>query len=367
MTSDRRPRVALVHDYLLVMRGAERTFAAMAECWPDAPLFTLLYDEETMGSRFPRHRVRTSYLQALPVRQRGFRAMLPLFPRAAERLPLADFDIVVSSSSAFAHGVRPRPGAMHLSYCYTPFRYAWFERERALAEMPRPLRPALGASLERIRRWDLEASRRVTRYVAISVLGQQRIAECYGRSSALIHPPVELQRFSRQDFSPADYFLVVCELVRHKRVDVAIAAARRAGRPIKIVGTGPDERRLRELGGAHAEFFGRVDDETLAEIYARAHALIVPNVEEFGIAAVEAQASGRPVVAVARGGALETVLDGETGVLVGEDPDDLARALSSTDFLAFDPETARRNSARFSTEAFRAKLLAEVSRAIDAA
>ncbi len=354
--------LGLVHDYLLVMRGAERTFLAMAEQWPDARIYTTLYDAAGTEQRFADRDVQTSALQRLGIRQRGFRYLLPLFPRAAERLPVGAHDVVVSSSSAFAHGVRPGSSAVHICYCHSPFRYVWHERATALAEAPRALRPLLERQLDRIRAWDVRAAGRVTRYVANSALTAGRIADFYGREAAIAHPPVAVERFTA-DPAPEDWFLVVCELVRHKRVDVALRAAARAGRPVKVVGSGPELERWRaEFPGA--EFLGRVDDDTLDRLYARALTLVVPNVEEFGIAAVEAQAAGRPVLAVAEGGALETIVDGETGVLVGRDEDVLAEAMREVDFAGFDPVAARRNAARFASAEFRRRLADEVDRAL---
>jgi glycosyltransferase involved in cell wall biosynthesis len=352
-------RVALVHDYLLVLRGAERTFAAMADCWPEAPIYTTLYSEEGTEGRFAGREVKTSGLQRLGVGQRRFRYLLPLYPRAVERLPVSEFDLVVSSSSAFALGVRPRPDAVHVCYCHTPFRYAWHERDRALAEVPAALRPALSVSLSRIRAWDRRAAARVSRFVANSEFTRERIAAWYGREATVIHPPVDVQRFHVEP--PDDYFLVVAELVPHKRVDIALEAARRAGRRIKVVGEGPELGRLRSAHGRSAEFLGRVSAEQLPTVYARARALVVANVEEFGIAAVEAQASGRPVLAVEAGGARETVLDGETGVLVGQQPDELAAAMRGVDFERFQPERIRAWAMQFSTERFKERLVAEVS------
>ena len=353
------PSVGLVHDYLLVMRGAERTFAAIADCFDAAPVYTLLYDPEATDRRFAGHPVHPSYLQRLGVRQRGFRRLLPLFPKAAERLPVGEHDVVVSSSSAFAHGVRPRPGSVHVCYCHSPFRYAWHERRRALEEAPRPLRPVANRMLDRVQRWDLRAASRVTSYVANSDVTRQRIADFYGRDSTVIHPPVEVERFEIGE--PEDFFVVVTELVPHKRVDLALDAARRAGKAVKVVGEGPDLPRLRALYGESAEVLGRVDDATLRDLLPRAQALILPNIEEFGIAAVEAQAAGRPVVAVAAGGALETVVDGTTGVLVPpDDPGSLAEALRGTDFERFDPQAIRRHAEGFSVERFQAQLLREV-------
>lgn len=353
---------ALVHDYLLVMRGAERTFAAIAECFPASPIYTLLYDEDGTEGRFAERAVTTSYLQHTRVRQRGFRQLLPLFPRAAESLPVHDRDVVVSSSSAFAHGVRPHEGAVHVSYCHSPFRYAWHERERALEEVPGPLRPALRRVLARMRRWDARASQRVTRYIANSETGRQRIGDFWGREASVVHPPVDTERFRVGD--PEDFLLIVCELVRHKRVDPALRAARRAGQRVKVVGGGPELDRLRTLHGRTAEFLGRVSDRELADLYPRARALVVPNVEEFGIAAVEAQAAGRPVLASDAGGTRETVVDGETGVLVPPHDDDaLAEAMLHTDFDRFSPGRIRRHAGRFSKRAFQRRLVAEVERA----
>jgi glycosyltransferase involved in cell wall biosynthesis len=357
------PRIALVHDYLLVMRGAERTFDAMASCWPDAPIYTLLYDAAGTERRFEGHTVRPSYLQRLQVRQKGFRRLLPLFPAAAERLPVQDYDLVVSSSSAFAHGVRPRPDAVHVSYCHSPFRYAWHEFPRALEETPRLLRPAMRRFLTRIRRWDLDAADRVTHYIANSEITRERIAAMWGRDSTVVHPPVEVERFSVSE--PEDYFLVVTELVRHKRVELALEAARRVGVPLKVVGTGPERQALSVRFAGSAEFLGRLSDPELAQVYSRARAVLLPNVEEFGIAAVEAQAAGRPVVAADAGGARETVIEGETGVLVPvDDVDALAEAMSQTDFDRFSPEAIRRNAERFSRDAFAERLASEVDRLV---
>lgn len=352
--------VGLAHDYLLVMRGAERTFAEIARCWPSSPIYTLLHDREAVAEGFAGREVHTSRLQRLGQRQGSFRYLLPFFPGAVEKLPVSSYGTIVSSSSAFAHGVRPGPGALHVCYCHSPFRYAWFERDRAIAECPAPGRPLLRRTLKRIRAWDLEASRRVTHYVANSTITQERIAQIYGRESEVVHPPVEVDRFTVGE--PEDYLLFVGQIVRHKRVDVAIEAAAMAGRPLKVVGQGPDLERLREShDGGGVEFLGAVSDERLADLYARCAALVVPNVEEFGIAAVEAQAAGRPVVAVGRGGVTETVVDGTTGVLVeGEDAAALAEPLRDEDFGRFDSAAIRANAERFSSASFRAKFSALV-------
>lgn len=348
-------RVVLVHDYLLIARGAERAFASLCDMWPTAPIATLLYDGTVFAQRLATHAVRTSPLQLLGAKQSTFKALLPLLPWAAGRLDVSDADLVVSSSSAFAHGVRPDPGSAHLCYCYTPFRYAWYEQEAGVAQAPRFARPAVRATLRRIRDWDRRAASRGTHYVAISRISQERIARYWGLDAPIVHPPVELERFAPGQ--PEDFVLVVGEIVRHKRMDVALEAARRARVPIKVVGGGADEPRLRALYGESAEFLGRLDDAALAQLYSQAKALVVPNLEEFGIAAVEAQASGRPVVAAASGGALETVIDGETGVLVPpDDVDAFAEVLGDEGLGRFDPAAAVANAQRFSVEAFGTKM-----------
>jgi glycosyltransferase involved in cell wall biosynthesis len=352
--------VALVHDYLLVMRGAERTFAAIADCWAQAPIYTLLHDPRALEGRFSGRDIRTSPLQRLGVGQAGFRRLLPLYPLAIGRLDTRDHDVVLSSSSAFAHGVKTRADARHVCYCYTPFRYAWHEREKALAEVPRGLRPLLDHTLSRVRRWDRAAARRVHGYIAISKLSQQRIADFYGRDAPIVHPPVDVRRFSIGE--PQRWFLAVSELVAHKRIDVAIEAARRIGAAIKVVGAGPEYDALRSRFGASAQFLGRVDDATLAGLYQRARALIVPSIEEFGIAAVEAQAAGRPVVATARGGACETIIDGVTGVLVpAATPDQFAQALRDTDFDAFSSQEIRAHAMQFSVDSFQQRFRGQVA------
>jgi glycosyltransferase involved in cell wall biosynthesis len=352
-----------VHDYLIGMRGADRAFRAMAECWPEAPIYTLLYDESGTDGIFAGREVHTSYLSGLHAHRDGFRRLLPLFPRAAEHLPVQGYDLIVSSSSAFVHGVRPGRGAVHVCYCHTPFRYAWIEQQRALEEVHPLMRPALRSALKRMRSWDKDASRRVTKYVAVSELTRHRIRSIWRRDSTVVHPPVDVDRFDIG--SAEDYLLMVTELVAHKRVGLALEAARRAGVAIKVVGGGPELARLRAAFGTTAEFLGRVSDEEVESLYAGALALVVPGVEEFGIAAVEAQAAGRPVIAAAAGGALETVVPGVTGVLVPPgDVGALSRAMRDTPFDSFEPTTLRAHARRFSVAAFKRALAAEVERTV---
>jgi glycosyltransferase involved in cell wall biosynthesis len=355
-------RVSLIHDYLLVMRGAERTFAAIAELYSQAPILTLLYDEDGTKRRFAGRSITTSPLQHLGIHQSKFRRLLPFYPRAAERLRPPASDVMLSSSSAFAHGVHKPEGSTHICYCYTPFRYAWYEQEYALHEVRSALRPLLRSQLRRIRDWDLAASRRVDAYIAISEYGRERIRRCYGRDAAVIHPPVDTHRFTAGE--PGNSLLVVSELVRHKRVRIALEAARLTKTPIRVVGSGPNYAALARYY-PEAEFLGRADDKQLVELYASARAVIVPSIEEFGITAVEAQAAGRPVIAAAAGGALETIVEGQTGRLaVPDDVESFARAIRDLDKLDFDPARAIANAERFSVAAFQRRLAAHVTKIV---
>jgi glycosyltransferase involved in cell wall biosynthesis len=333
----------------------------MATCWPQAPIYTLLYDERGTQHAFAGRVVRTSYLQRLPVSQRNFRTLLPAFPSAVERLPLDEHQVIVSSSSAFGHGIRAPVSSIHINYCHSPFRYVWHDRDRALLEFPRPLRPIGVRVLDRTRDWDVRAAARVDHFIANSEVTRERIANVWGRHATVVHPPVETERFSVG--CAEDFFLVVGEVTAHKRMDLALEAARRAGQPVKVVGDGPSLAVLRARYGDHAEFLGRVDDGRLSDLMSRARAFVVPNVEEFGIAAVEAQAAGRPVLGPDRGGTRETVVEGLTGVLYpAGDLDALTEAMRHVDFDRFDQETIRRHALGFGSEVFRSRLMAEVRR-----
>jgi glycosyltransferase involved in cell wall biosynthesis len=353
------PRVALVHDFLLDVRGAERVFAAICDAWPQADVFTAVYDEEGTEGRFAARAPRTSFLQALRPTARTFRVLLPLYPHAIESLDLRGYDVVISSSSAWAHGVLVDPGAVHVCYCHNPFRYAWTEREATVAARPAPLRLPLRVLLSRWRRWDWMAAQRVDRYVANSRLTASRIERYFGRHADVLHPPVELHRFHAGPVG--DHYLVVAELMAHKQIDVAVRAFNRLRAPLIVVGDGPEARRLRRLAGPTVRFMGRLPDHRVAELLRSARALVVTAAEEFGIAAVEALASGRPVIALGTGGVLESVREGMTGTYYHHsDPDALADVVARFDPDAFDPGVCIAAAQRFGTGRFQAALRAIV-------
>lgn len=359
-------RVALVHDFLLDVRGAERVFAAICDLYPEADVFTAVYDERGTEGRFAHREVRTTGLQRLHPTSRSFRALLPFYPGAMERLDLRGYDLVVSSSSAWAHGVIPDERAVHVCYCHNPFRYAWNARAETLAAAPLPLRPVLGAILHRWRAWDALAARRVDRYVANSETTRHRIHRWLDRDAAVLSPPVETSRFAPAEVG--ERYVVLSELMRHKRIDLAVEAFTRLGLPLLVIGKGPDLPRLRRLAGPTVDFAGHLGDAEVAAELAAARALVVTATEEFGIAAVEAQAAGRPVIALRGGGVLETVVEGRTGVFFDvPEPGALAAAVRSFDALEVDPAACTQNAARFDTARFRGALRELVADAVAAA
>ena len=358
-------RVALVHDFLLDLRGAERVFAAICDAWPDADVFTAVYDEKGTEGRFAARNPRTSFLQRLRPTSRTFRPLLPFYPHAIESLDLRGYDTVISSSSAWAHGVLVDPGAVHVCYCHNPFRYAWSEREATLRARSPLVRAPLGLLLNRWRQWDYIAAQRVDAYVANSRLTAARVRRYLGRESTVLHPPVEIERFAPGEVG--EHYLVLAELMAHKRIDVAIRAFNRLRRKLIVVGDGPELRRLRRLAGPTITFTGRVSDPQVAGLLASSRALVVTAAEEFGIAAVEALASGRPVIALGAGGVMESVRAGETGAYYGsDDPDELARVVEAFDPLSVDPRACVIAAQRFGTARFQAQLRAIVSRAVEA-
>lgn len=359
-------RVALVHDFLLDVRGAERVFLELCEMWPEADIYTAVYDEDGTEGRFSERAVHTSFLQRLHPTARTFRPLLPFYPAAIESFDLTGYDLVVSSSSAWAHGVLCGEASTHISYCHNPFRYAWNDYQRTIARRHNPItRMFLGQALARWRQWDRTAAQRTDRYVANSRTTHARIRAYFGRDSAVVYPPVDTQRFSPGRV--ADYYAVVSELMPHKEIEIALGAFNLLGLPLVVVGDGPDARRLRRLAGPTVELVGRLSDDAVAEVLRGARALIVTAVEEFGIACVEAQASGRPVIARRGGGALETVSDGLTGCFWTGGVAELADTVHRFDADAVDPEACVANAARFDSSVFRCRMLDQVQVAYERA
>jgi glycosyltransferase involved in cell wall biosynthesis len=358
-------RVAIVHDWLVSMRGGERVLESLCRLYPRAPIFTLRYEPRAVSAEIAAHEVRTAFIdplaRRLPLGAAGFRMLLPLFPRAIESFALGDFDLVISSSHAVAKGAIAAPGALHVSYVHSPMRYIWEAAGDYAPSVPGgPLgRLAFAALSHYLRRWDVASTARVPVLVANSVYTQERIRRVYGRDAEVIEPPVDAARFARVPDPPPTrgdpLYLCVSALVPYKRVELAVRAFSAPGRRgrLVVVGEGAERARLQRLAGPNVELRGRVDDDELMRLYAACRAVVHPALDDFGIVQVEALAAGRPVVAFAAGGALASVRDGETGVLFAEPtPESLGAALDRLEQLAFEPARLRAAAARFDRTAF---------------
>lgn len=372
-------RVALVHDWLTGMRGGEKCLEVFCELFPEAEVWTLLHLRGMVSPLIDRRPIHTSFIQRLPGVATHYRSYLPLFPLAIRRFDLRGFDLILSVSHSVAKGVRRPPGSVHVAYMLTPMRYAWDLSEVYFGRPSlSPRRLLIGAVLACLRRWDRISNGEVDHFVAISNHVAERIRRHYGReTAAVIYPPVDVARFELGT-GAGGYYLVVSALVSYKRIDLAINACMQLGRPLKIVGTGPEERRLRAMAGPNVEFLGWRTDEDVASLYRDAAALLFPGEEDFGIVPVEAQASGRPVIAYGRGGALETVIplnespvdpaphggggsSGPTGVFFQEqDVDGLIKAILTYERQRhdFDPARLRRHAAGFDRDIFKARVAA---------
>jgi glycosyltransferase involved in cell wall biosynthesis len=356
--SARGLRVALVHDWLTGMRGGERVLEALCETFPQADVHTLLLVPGAVSSTIERRVRATSLVQHLPAAARLYRHYLPLFPFAVEQFDLDGYDLIISSSHCAAKAVIVPGRARHLCYCHSPMRYAWdqfdayFGEERIGDLAARVLR----RYMRHLARWDAETAPRVHAFVANSQYVAGRIRRYYNRVASVVHPPVDTDFFTPDGRSPGDYFLVVSALVPYKRLDLAIAAAEATRRPLKIVGRGPERARLERLAQsstARVEFLGSRTNDEIRDLYRSAAAVLMPGEEDFGMVPVEAQACGRPVVAFARGGALETVVDGVTGVLVHDaSVSAFADALGAAAAHTWDAATLRAHALRFAKQPF---------------
>jgi glycosyltransferase involved in cell wall biosynthesis len=356
-------KTALVHDFLVSVRGADRVFLEMCDLWPDADVYTPVYDEDGTEGRFAGRRIQTSFLQRTRPTTRTFRALLPLYPAAIESFDLSGYELVISSSSAWAHAVICEEETVHVCYCHNPFRYAWNERHRTLAERNDPVsRAVLRGLFRRWREWDWIAAQRVDRYITNSRTTQGRIRSYFGRDSRIVYPPVATERF--RPGPVGDHYLVLSELVSHKQIEVAVQAFNRLRAPLVIAGDGPARRRLERMAGRNIRFAGRVSDSEAARLLSSCRALVVTGPEEFGIAAVEAQAAGRPVIARAAGGLLENVIDGVTGRMWDGGPDELAAAVAGFDTGGIDPGACVENAQRFDASVFRETFPHEVETAL---
>jgi glycosyltransferase involved in cell wall biosynthesis len=358
-SEERQAKVAIVHDWLTGMRGGEKVLEAICELYPHADIYTLVHVKGSVSERIESHRIRCSAVQRFPGAGRFYRQYLPFFPMMVETFDLDRYDLVISSSHCAAKSVIRRASATHICYCHSPMRYAWdqFESYFGPAQVGRVKSRLLRPVLAHLARWDAATAGRVDRFLANSQYVAGRIRRYYNRGSTVVHPPVDTTFYRPSASTPAQRpqppFLIVSALVPYKRLDVAIDACRRVGAKLTIVGQGPEEARLRARAGGDVDFLGWRTNEEIRDLYQQAAAVLLPGTEDFGMVPVEAQACGTPVVALADGGACETVQDQVTGVLVCDDSiAAFAEGLKRVGSLQRDPETFRAHAERFSRAHF---------------
>lgn len=361
-------KIALVHDWLVRMRGGEKCLEVLCELFPEARVFTIVHRKGALAPAIERMPITTSFIQNLPFGVAHYQRYLPLLPRAIEQFDLSSFDLVISSSHAVAKGVHTGPQTLHVCYCHTPMRYIWDQYENYFGEgrAGLPTRTAMRFFLPYFRRWDVETSSRVTYFIANSRNVQERIRRLYNRGSEVIHPPVDVSRF-RLSAENDGYYLIVSALVPYKRIDIAVETFNRLGQPLVIVGTGSEMQRLRRMANSNIRFAGWLDDAAVAEHYRRCRALIFPGEEDFGIVPVEAMASGKPVIAFARGGALETIVEMDefaTGVFFYEQTSDsLLDAIRRFNARSFDPNRLHAHATQFDRLIYQTQMKSFISNA----
>ena len=367
MTGRDNLRVALVHDWLTGMRGGEKVLDALCEMFPAAPLYTLVRVPGSVSARIEARPIHTSFVQHLPRPASFYRHYLPLYPLAVELWDFSSYDLVISSSHCAVKSVKVPQRTVHVCYCHSPMRYAWdqFEAYFGPAQIGELKSRLMRPIMREMARWDRLTASRVDRFLANSQYVAGRIGRYYNRRSAVVHPPVDTDFYTPESRSSSAGFLIVSALVPYKRLDVAIEACRRVNVPLTIIGTGPEEARLRAQAGPDVRFLGWLRDEEIRTHYRSAAATLLPGTEDFGIVPVESQACGTPVVALDDGGARETVIDGKTGILVPEPTAEaFASALNRALDSSFDLAAARANAVRFSKQQFMASIRTALDEAI---
>lgn len=359
-------KIALVHDWLNQIGGAEDVLEALKRMYPASPLYTSIFAKSRMPDHYQDWDIRPLWIDRMPAIHRRHQIYLPLYPLAWNQLDLSGFDVILSNKSGFCHGLRYRPESLHICYCLTPTRYVW-QPEAYLAgeDISAAAKALLRPLIARLKRWDYAAAQRVSHFIAISTAVQRRIRRFYGRDSAIIFPPVETARFAAAASREiGDYFLIVSRLIPYKRIDLAVQAATELGVALKIAGAGRDLERLRALAGESVEFLGYVPDAELPALMARCKALIFPGLEDFGIVPLQAQAAGRPVIAYGGGGALDTVIPGVTGERFSEiSVGSLKEVWRKFDESAYNPAEIQRQARKFDVSLFVERVNAYVEQA----
>ncbi|WP_235941342.1 glycosyltransferase [Paenibacillus puerhi] len=357
-------KVAIVHDYLNQMGGAERVVAVFHKMFPDAPIYTTIADRGILLKELQDADIRTTWMQRIPGVLQRFKQFFWLYPFAVQSMDLREYDLVLSSSSAYAKGVPISGKTVHICYCHTPMRFAWdFATYMEGMKVPAPVKWLASHTVKLLKQWDIRSTRRVHHLIANSSVVQQRIESCYDRQAVKIYPPVDIERYEMNPEPAGDYFLVVSRLVSYKKIDLAVQACSRLGKKLVVIGGGPDLERLRSLAGDSVQFTGRLPDEEVVRYMRNCRAFLFPGLEDFGITPLEANACGRPVIAYRGGGALDTVIPGVNGCYFAEQTvDSLAAALEEFELMSWNPLRIRQHAEKFSEQRFKEELLALVER-----
>lgn len=351
-------KVAIVHDYFIQMGGAEKVAEELHGLFPNAPMFSTVDQRLQAEMQPPNGVAKTSWMQKLPINKSNHRHFFMLYPMAVESLDLSDYDLILSSTSGYAKGVRKKRGAIHVCYCHTPMRWVWRYNAYAEREEFGGLKKAvLPILLKGLKRWDLRAAKQPDFYIANSQVVADRIRECYGRDAVVIPPPIEVERFT-PDEPDEDFYLILSRLAPYKRLDLAIEACRKLDRPLVVIGDGVAREKLEKSAGPKTRFLGRQPDEVVNKYASRCRALIFPGEEDFGMTPLEINASGRPVIAFRRGGATETVIENETGVFFDEQTaDSLAGAIENFESRSWDRQLLRKHAEKFDRKVFSSRIL----------
>jgi len=364
----RNVKVAIVHDYLNQMGGAERVVAVFRKMYPDAPIYTTIVDQDKLLPELQDAVIHTTWMQRIPGILRRFKLFFWLYPFAVSSMKLKGYDLILSSSSAYAKGARKERDSVHVCYCHTPMRFAWdFEGYMEGVAVPRSLKRIAKWLTYPLQRWDRSNSARVDRLIANSTIVKERINRTYGVKAPIIFPPVDISRFSVSEDGPGDYFLVVSRLVSYKRMDLAVQACSRLGQKLLIVGDGTDRQRLEQLAGDTVTFLGRRSDEEVVRYMQHCKALIFPGLEDFGITPLEVNACGRPIIAYRAGGALDTVVAEQTGLFFEEQSvESLMDAIKRFDVYDWDSARIRQHAEAFSEDVFMERLQSSIEGAMNA-
>lgn len=358
----REIKVAIVHDYLNQMGGAERVVAVFHRMFPEAPIYTTIVDRNKLFPELKDADIRTSWMQRIPGILGKFKMFFWLYPFAVSSMNVKDYDLILSSSSAYAKGVRKGRGGVHICYCHTPMRFAWnYEAYMESVQVPNSMKKLAKWLTFPLQLWDKNNSKGVDRLIANSSIVKERIRDCYGMNAQIIFPPVEISRFNVNEGEPEDYYLVVSRLVSYKKIDLAVEACARLGQRLLVVGDGPDRQRLEQLAGDSVIFLGRSSDEEVVQYMQHCKALIFPGIEDFGITPLEVNACGRPIIAYCEGGALDTVVAEQTGLFFKEQSvNSLMATIERFDQYQWNPTHIRQHAEKFSEDLFIERLQSSI-------